>query len=343
MTCFLVYTDDLGVVVEIRLSEPPFLISRLNVPVTEIFRNDEGIKIKEMLAQTSGTNIDDLPVFKLKDEGLSVRLHVIKTGKRKMLFGLDDESFLQIKENEVTKKLLRCLLSAFNSSSADIQMIDKEMVQMNFEQIQLLNSKLMNTERALQKERSKLELLNRELNNRLVKDALTGLVSRYQYRAEIEHSIASCPNSKGVFVFIDIDDFKRVNDTYGHAVGDKYLIEFARRLESIPIENSVKMRISGDEFGLYLHGNENPDAAFMKKIWGSIKKHVLYGPIVTESGDIPIEVSAGMAIYGKDTKEVYDLIEYADFAMYNAKRSGKNRYEVFDAAEYQKSKLNLQQ
>ena len=341
MTSFLVYTDDQGIVREIRLSEPPFLISRLDMPMTEIFKKDDAEKIKEMLAQRSGTNIDDLPAYQLKGEDLSLRLHIMTAGKRKMVFGIDDESFQQIKENTVTKKLLRDLLSAFNSSSADIQMLDKEMVQMNFEQIQLLNSKLMNTERALQKERSKLELLNRELNNRLVKDALTGLVSRYQYRAEIEHSIASSPDSKGVFVFIDIDDFKRVNDSYGHTVGDEYLVEFAGRLESIPIENSVKMRISGDEFGLYLHGHENPDPVFMKKIWLSIKKHVLYGPIVTGSDEIPLAVSAGMSVYGKDTKEIYDLIEYADFAMYQAKRSGKNQYSVFDAAEYQKSKLNL--
>lgn len=340
MICFLVYTDEQGIVSEIRLSEPPFLISRLGLPITEIFNKNDGIKIKEMLAEKSRTNIDDLPGFKLKDDSLSVRLHVITAGKRKMLFGIDNDSFQLIKENKVTKKLLRDLLSAFNSSSAEIQMLDKEMVQMNFEQIQMLNSKLMNTERALQKERAKLEILNIELNNRLVKDALTGLVSRYQYRAEIEHYIASSPDSKGVFVFIDIDDFKRVNDTYGHAVGDKYLIEFARRLESIPIENSVKMRISGDEFGLYLHSHKHPDAEYMRKIWVFIKKYILCGPIVTESGDIPLAVSAGMAVYGKDTKEVYDLIEYADYAMYKAKRSGKNRYAVFNAAEYNKAKVD---
>ena len=103
------------------------------------------------------------------------------------------------------------------------------------------------------------------------------------------------------------------------------------------------MRISGDEFGLYLHGHEHPDAEYMEKIWEFIKKHVLFGPIVTDSGDIPLSVSVGMAAYGEDTKEVYDLIEYADFAMYNAKRSGKNQYAVFDAAEYEKNKVNLQQ
>ena len=249
MISFLIFTDDQGIIMEIRLSEPPFFISRLNLPITEIFKNDEGSKIKKLLAQKFVTSFDDLPGFKLKNDDLSIRLHVITTGERKMVFGLDDESFQKIKDNNVTKKLLSDLLLSFNRSSADFQLLDKDMVQMNFEQIQMLNNKILNTERALQKERLKLEMLNKELNNRLVKDALTGLVSRYQYRAEIEQCIASAPDKNGVFVFIDIDDFKRVNDTYGHAVGDKYLIEFARRLESIPIENSVKMRISGDEFG----------------------------------------------------------------------------------------------
>lgn len=341
MISFLIFTDDQGIIMEIRLSEPPFFISRLNLPITEIFKNDEGSKIKKLLAQKFVTSFDDLPGFKLKNDDISIRLHVITTGKRKMLFGLDDESFQKIKGNNVTKKLLSDLLLSFNRSSADFQLLDKDMVQMNFEQIQLLNNKILNTERALQKERLKLEILNKELNNRLVKDTLTGLVSRYQYRAEIEQCIASAPDKNGVFVFIDIDDFKRVNDTYGHAVGDKYLIEFARRLESIPIENSVKMRISGDEFGLYLHGHEHLDTEYMYKIWEFIQKYVLYGPISTDSGDTPLTVSAGMASYGEDTKEVYDLIEYADFAMYKAKRSGKNRCEIFDSLEYARSNINL--
>ncbi|MPN63907.1 hypothetical protein SDC9_211674 [bioreactor metagenome] len=101
------------------------------------------------------------------------------------------------------------------------------------------------------------------------------------------------------------------------------------------------MRISGDEFGLYLHGIENTDNIYMDKIWDMLKEYVLYGPIVNGSREIPLAVSAGMAAYGGDTKEIYDLIEYADFAMYEAKKSGKNRYAVFDPAEYKRLRTNM--
>lgn len=334
----LVYTDTDGIINEIRLSEPPYLISRLNVPLSGIFNDAEKERINDILTGIRGTNIEDLPIFTLKDKGLPIRLHISTAGKRKIVFGIDDDSFLQISENTTMKRLLRDLVSAFNISSGEIQMLDKEMAQMNFEQIQMLNNRLVNTERVLQRERAKLQVLNKELNNRLVKDALTGLVSRYQYRAEIEHTIASAPNERGIFVFIDIDDFKKVNDTHGHQIGDMYLIEFANRLQAIPIEGSVKMRISGDEFGFFAHRITGDVTDEMAHIWELIRSHILFGPIKTEGGDIPLSVSAGMACYGEDTTDIYDLIEYADFAMYIAKRSGKNQYAVFDLEDYEKTK-----
>lgn len=338
MISFLVYTDIDGTIKEIRLSEPPYLVSRLNVPLTEIFHDDEKRSVKEALAGTNRNIIDDLPCFRLKDGGLPLRLHVTTSGGRKIVFGIDDDSFAELRESPAMKNLLRDLISAFNISSAEMQMLDKEVVQMNFEQIQMLNNRLVNTERVLQRERAKLQELNRELNNRLVKDALTGLVSRYQYRADIEHTIASSPGETGIFVFIDIDDFKKVNDTYGHQIGDRYLIEFAKRLQSIPIEDSVKMRISGDEFGFFVHKIKNDVRDDMLRIWELIKQHILFGPIVTEAGDIPLSVSAGMSSYGRDTTDIYDLIEYADFAMYKAKKSGKNRCAEFDIEEYAAAK-----
>ena len=334
----LVYTDTDGIINEIRLSEPPYLISRLNVPLSGIFNDAEKERFNDILTGIRGTNIEDLPIFTLKDKGLPIRLHISAVGKRKIVFGIDDDSFLQISENTTMKRLLRDLVSAFNINSGEIQMLDKDMVQMNFEQIQMLNNRLVNTERVLQRERAKLQVLNKELNNRLVKDALTGLVSRYQYRAEIEHTIASAPNERGIFVFIDIDDFKKVNDTHGHQIGDMYLIEFANRLQAIPIEGSVKMRISGDEFGFFAHRITGDVKDEMAHMWELIRSHILFGPIKTEGGDIPLSVSAGMACYGEDTTDIYDLIEYADFAMYIAKRSGKNQYAVFDLEDYEKTK-----
>lgn len=92
---------------------------------------------------------------------------------------------------------------------------------LQFGKIQTLNNELINTRRLLEKANAQLNTLNETLNNRLVKDALTGLVSRYQYRAEMEFFIAKNPGKPGVFTFMDItlDNFKGVNDNYGHGAG----------------------------------------------------------------------------------------------------------------------------
>ncbi len=197
------------------------------------------------------------------------------------------------------------------------------------EMIQTLMSELRERKRLLEDANTQLNAMNLELNNRLVKDSLTGLVSRYQYRAEMEYLIGKQPDKLGVFVFIDIDDFKSINDKYGHATGDKYLVEFAARLKRLPIKDIVCMRISGDEFGLFLHGVEGNSQQAMEEIWKQLKHHVLSGPIVVDGRSLPLAISAGMAVYGVDTMEIYDLIECADQAMYNAKRMGKNRYSVY--------------
>ena len=94
----------------------------------------------------------------------------------------------------------------------------------------------------------------------------------------------------------------------------------------------------GDEFGLFAHRITGDVTDEMARIWDLIKSHILFGPIKAEDSDIPLSVSAGMACYGEDTTDIYDLIEYADFAMYKAKRSGKNRYAVFGLEEYEKTK-----
>lgn len=190
----------------------------------------------------------------------------------------------------------------------------------------------------LEKANASLNMVNADLNNRLVKDPLTGLISRYQYRSEIEMSIASAPSKKGIFTFIDMDDFKGINDTYGHLAGDKYLVGFAERMRKLTINNTLKIRIAGDEFALFTYGLDHIDDSVIEQIWEQIQRHVLSKPLQFDGIELPYSISAGIAVYGEHTFDIYDLIDYADFAMYQAKRSGKNQYCVFDAVEYAKAK-----
>lgn len=211
----------------------------------------------------------------------------------------------------------------------------------NFEQIQLLNNELVNAQRKLQKANIQLKHLNEELNNRLVKDPLTSLVRCYQYRSEIDRTISLQPKMLGLFAFIDIDDFKHINDTLGHAAGDQYLMEFARRLQSLDFGMAtICMRIAGDEFGLYLHGFEQIEEDFLTAFWDIFTTKVMEVPIQIESTQVPISCSVGLSVFGTDTKNVFELIEYADFAMYQAKRKGKRSYCLFDHTCYQKEKLS---
>jgi len=207
-----------------------------------------------------------------------------------------------------------------------------------FEEIQKLNNELINIRRQLQKANIKLNTKNKFLEGRLVKDALTGLISRYQYWTEIEKIIENDVNKQGIFVFIDLDGFKNINDTYGHSTGDVFLTEFANRLKKVDIKNSIKIRIAGDEFALYTHGYINVDKETTDLIWNKIKEEITIEPIEINGVELPVSISCGMAVYGRDTKDIRELIEYGDFAMYKAKNRGKGTYEIFDIDEYKDNK-----
>lgn len=207
-----------------------------------------------------------------------------------------------------------------------------------FEEIQKLNNELINTRRQLQKANMKLNTKNKFLEGRLVKDALTGLISRYQYWTEIEKLIENDRNKQGIFVFMDLDGFKSINDTYGHSTGDVFLTEFANRLKKVDIENSIKIRIAGDEFALYTHGYDEVEKETTDMIWNKIRHVITEKPIEINGVEIPVSISCGMAVYGKDTKDINELIEYGDFAMYKAKNRGKGTYEIFNIDEYKDNK-----
>jgi len=131
----------------------------------------------------------------------------------------------------------------------------------------------------------------------------------------------------GIFCFIDIDDFKPVNDTYGHKTGDVYLKTFADRLRTLPFDPSIIMRIAGDEFGVFIGGLDAVDTSLTESLWETITDRVS-GPISIEGHDHPLSFSLGMAVYNDHTKDIHELIDMADKAMYKAKETG-NTYSVY--------------
>ena len=335
MISFLICVDRAWLITAIKWSNPAYLVP-LNTSLLELFSEMDKAIFSEIVKSDMRKEFSYCPIgLRLKDHSAKVNLCSVPIDDLYLVFGFDQNLFSYQYSGEAVQALIYKFMYVVKESLQDNFILNTKTAKLHFEKMQALNNELVNTRRMLEKANAKLTIVNKDLNNRLVKDALTGLVSRYQYRTEIEQCIAANPGKLGVFTFIDVDRFKAINDTYGHGAGDRYLIEFAERLKKLPIANTIKLRISGDEFGLFTCNMERADFHDMEEIWNQIKNHVLHKPITIDDLQLPLSISAGMAVYGVDTREIYDLIEYADFAMYNAKRNGKNQFKVFNQAEYE--------
>lgn len=159
-------------------------------------------------------------------------------------------------------------------------------------------------------------------------DALTGLANRASMQRELEAAVTSADlNSTEVAVlFVDIDDFKRVNDTYGHQVGDELLRAVAVRLRTAVRPTDVLARPGGDEFLLLMKGSRAlTDAATQvaARVVGA-----LHEPMELSVGELRIGASVGVSSFPRDAGNVDDLLRHADMAMYVAKRAGKNSFHV---------------
>lgn len=166
-----------------------------------------------------------------------------------------------------------------------------------------------------------------EINHLTFNDEVTGIPNRRYFSREISNRIKSFPDKKFALIFIDIDNFKYVNDTYGHDTGDSLLKEFSKTILEMKIEELLLTRYGGDEFVLVK--NNIKDRKQIKDLLDNIIKK-FSKPININGKDIFCTLSIGVSIYPTDGKELGILIKRADMAMYLAKINGKNRYEFFD-------------
>ncbi|TCV83287.1 sensor domain-containing protein [Sulfurirhabdus autotrophica] len=161
-------------------------------------------------------------------------------------------------------------------------------------------------------------------------DALTQLPNRVLFADRFKQAMNHCKRDKSLLgvCYLDLDDFKKVNDTYGHEAGDQLLIEIARRIKSVMREEDTISRQGGDEFALLLGGLDRVEQCFnmLERIHRAIvQPYVIDGQIVT------LSASSGITIYPLDEADEPDtLLRHADQAMYLAKLSGRNHYQLFD-------------
>lgn len=159
-------------------------------------------------------------------------------------------------------------------------------------------------------------------------DPLTELPNRRSFQEELIKAVSTAAPAANSFavLFLDIDGFKQINDSLGHAFGDLLLKAFARRLDGCVKESDIVSRVGGDEFTILLRSLTQPkDAeAVAKRILETLQK-----PFHIEDEHVNVTTSIGIALYPQTGQDPDQLLLHADMAMYKAKEAGKNTYRFF--------------
>lgn len=200
------------------------------------------------------------------------------------------------------------------------------------------NSMLM----VLQSYDRRLEDKNKEISYMAYHDSLTKLPNLTLFKEFLSYHTSSRDGSKFAVLFIDLDNFKAVNDTFGHLVGDELLKAFSNKLKKVLRKTDFTAihrksinagapvaRMGGDEFITLLRGIDNEESInrVLKRIFDEFDN-----PICFKDIEVRVEVSIGISIYPNDSTDIDELIQYADSAMYEAKQRGKNQYQFFNKA-----------
>ncbi len=171
-------------------------------------------------------------------------------------------------------------------------------------------------------------------------DALTHLPNRHYITEYIEHYLADKTKAKKPFslLFIDLDHFKDVNDTLGHAMGDRLLMKLPELFGQIFRKQDIIARMGGDEFIILLPGKTEEENIIA--LVGRFLKQLKY-PIDIEGHQIRLTGSVGVAMYPRDGSTVNELLSNADAALYRAKDKGRNTYAIYDSVIEHKAQARL--
>ena len=188
-------------------------------------------------------------------------------------------------------------------------------------------------ERTLEEQRDRLDYI-------AYHDYLTKLANRAQFISVLEKTLCNA-KEKGLHVgllFLDLDRFKEINDSFGHSVGDVVLCEIADRLKASVSEKALIARLGGDEFTLIVEGmREEALGAMAQAIIAMIQK-----PIYIYGTEIYLTCSIGISLFPFDAKDAEALLRNADTAMYKAKNEGKNTFHFYNQAMTEASVAKLQ-
>lgn len=162
-------------------------------------------------------------------------------------------------------------------------------------------------------------------------DNVTRLTNRHYFMERLNQAVSNCQRygTRCCLMFIDLDNFKTVNDTLGHHVGDDLLRAVAATLTATLRDNDILCRIGGDEFAVIIENNKDMVGASIlaQKIINNVS-----APMRLHDSDIHIGASIGLSTYPEHATNVADLLRTADTAMYWAKEGGKNQFRIYSAA-----------
>jgi len=199
------------------------------------------------------------------------------------------------------------------------------------EDLKLFETLAANASNALQYDRLEqavgdLQRLQAQLRHQATHDPLTGLANRTLFGHRVRAALAGHEQPPAAVMFIDLDDFKAVNDTLGHAAGDELLVAVGGRLRLAVREDDVVARLGGDEFALLLcHEDVESGAADVaERIMRAFGE-----PVHVAGRRLSVQLSIGIATTRHSGARAEDLLRDADVAMYQAKEAGKGRYAMF--------------
>lgn len=231
-------------------------------------------------------------------------------------------------------------IMAYVSFSYNINRYDKALVRLNDVTAQKkvigdLYQEILVSKDELDQQNSKLILFNEEIKRSEERlhflahyDHLTELPNRKMMLERLHLLVKLSENEKSTFyiVFIDLDNFKKINDTLGHTYGDHYLKSTANRLQALVHTEDLLGRIGGDEFALIIQRNIKKDAAYH---YIEHLRNQLCDKITANTSEFNISASFGISVYPQDGIDPLELLKNADTSMYKAKELGKNNIQFF--------------
>jgi diguanylate cyclase (GGDEF)-like protein len=171
---------------------------------------------------------------------------------------------------------------------------------------------------------------NQSLEKLASQDTLTGLANRQAFSDQLSKAIISAKSTDQAFalMFLDVDKFKYINDTYGHDAGDEVLLVITQRFNQCLRSGDASSRLGGDEFMLLFQNISSPEmvANLAERVCEAVAQ-----PILFKKNTLAVSVSVGISLFPVDGDDEETLIKHADIAMYQSKKQSSGRFQFFDS------------